>query len=233
MLAAKKKIQDLVSRADPDVNVPKTLRDIEGEWELVLTTVPHGIFRSSPFFLAIQEAFEYAEDGSTYRGTEFVLLVFDCIIFELLVLFIAHCSLFIIVCMHYVPTVFSVVTYCTVLHGSCCRDHTNISYLLYFYEPYRTVTISHCPLFCNTRLRSRTVCVDVMCVMSYVSYFVLYRVSYCTVLHGSCYRDHINISYSLYFYELYRTVTISYCVLFCNTRSRSRTACVDVMCVMS
>jgi hypothetical protein len=64
MLAAKKKIQELVSRADPEVNIPKSLEDIQGEWELVLTTVPHGIFRSSPFFLAIQEAFEYAEDGS-------------------------------------------------------------------------------------------------------------------------------------------------------------------------
>lgn len=30
---------------------------IDGEWELVFTTVPHGIFRSSPFFLAIQEAY--------------------------------------------------------------------------------------------------------------------------------------------------------------------------------
>ena len=66
MLAAKQKIQELVSRADPEVNIPKSLKDIEGEWELVLTTVPHGIFRSSPFFLAIQEAFEFAEDGSTY-----------------------------------------------------------------------------------------------------------------------------------------------------------------------
>ena len=26
-----------------------------GEWELVLSTVPHGIFRSSPFFMAIQQ----------------------------------------------------------------------------------------------------------------------------------------------------------------------------------
>ncbi len=64
MLSAKKKIQELVRRADPEANIPKSLEDIAGEWELVLTTVPHGIFRSSPFFLAIQEAFEYAEDGS-------------------------------------------------------------------------------------------------------------------------------------------------------------------------
>ena len=103
MLAAKKKIQDLVSRADPDVNVPKTLRDIEGEWELVLTTVPHGIFRSSPFFLAIQEAFEYAEDGSTYRGTEFVLY---SIVLYSIVLFIVHCSLLnslLYACIMYLP----------------------------------------------------------------------------------------------------------------------------------
>ena len=38
-------------------SVPTSLEDIAGEWELVLSTVPHGIFRSSPFFLAIQEAF--------------------------------------------------------------------------------------------------------------------------------------------------------------------------------
>ena len=34
------------------------LSELEGEWELVLSTVPHGIFRSSPFFLAIQEAYK-------------------------------------------------------------------------------------------------------------------------------------------------------------------------------
>jgi len=34
--------------------VPNSLEEIEGEWELVLSTVPHGIFRSSPFFLAIE-----------------------------------------------------------------------------------------------------------------------------------------------------------------------------------
>jgi hypothetical protein len=66
MLAAKKKIQELISRADPETNIPKSLSDISGEWELVLTTVPHGIFRSSPFFLAIQEAFEYAEEKKAF-----------------------------------------------------------------------------------------------------------------------------------------------------------------------
>jgi hypothetical protein len=45
-----------VEKADPDVNVSKILKDIEGEWELVLTTVPNGIFRSSPFFLAVQRS---------------------------------------------------------------------------------------------------------------------------------------------------------------------------------
>ncbi len=59
---ARKKIEELVSRADPLLNVPKSLSEMEGEWELVLTTVPHGIFRSSPFFLAVQEAFEYGEE---------------------------------------------------------------------------------------------------------------------------------------------------------------------------
>ena len=61
MSIAKKKVQELVSRAESS-NIPTTLEEMEGEWELVFTTVPHGIFRSSPFFLAVQEAFEYAED---------------------------------------------------------------------------------------------------------------------------------------------------------------------------
>ena len=60
MAAAQQRIQALVD------DYPKpalTLSDMEGEWELVLTTVAHGIFRSSPFFLAIQEAYErYAEE---------------------------------------------------------------------------------------------------------------------------------------------------------------------------
>jgi len=45
---------------------------IEGEWELVYTTVPHGIFRSSPFFLAIQEA--YAMAGSAEKANLFFKL---------------------------------------------------------------------------------------------------------------------------------------------------------------
>ena len=61
--------RDLVAAfvdAYPD-NVPATLKDIEGEWELVFSTVPHGIFRSSPFFLAIQESYEeYAEEKESF-----------------------------------------------------------------------------------------------------------------------------------------------------------------------
>ena len=63
MSAARRKIESRVEKADPDVNVSKILKDIEGEWELVLTTVPHGICRSSPlFFLAVQEAFTFSEE---------------------------------------------------------------------------------------------------------------------------------------------------------------------------
>jgi hypothetical protein len=36
---------------------PSSLESLRGEWELVFSTVAHGIFRSSPFFLAIQEAY--------------------------------------------------------------------------------------------------------------------------------------------------------------------------------
>ena len=45
---------------------PKAIEDLNGEWELVLSTVPHGIFRSSPFFLAIQEAFSFAENTTAF-----------------------------------------------------------------------------------------------------------------------------------------------------------------------
>lgn len=61
MTVARTKIQSLIALADSS-NVPTSLEDIAGEWELVFTTVKHGIFRSSPFFLAVQEAFEYAEE---------------------------------------------------------------------------------------------------------------------------------------------------------------------------
>lgn len=47
-------INELVTLAEP---LPQDLSAIDGEWELVFSTVKHGIFRSSPFFLAVQEAF--------------------------------------------------------------------------------------------------------------------------------------------------------------------------------
>jgi hypothetical protein len=47
---------DRVSLLEASPNhIPTKLEDIAREWELVLSTVPHGIFCSSPFFLAIQE----------------------------------------------------------------------------------------------------------------------------------------------------------------------------------
>lgn len=66
MDVARTKIRSLISLADPETNVPKSLDDIAGEWELVFTTVKHGIFRSSPFFLAVQEAFEYGEEKEAF-----------------------------------------------------------------------------------------------------------------------------------------------------------------------
>ena len=65
MNVARSKITSLINLAD-ESNVPSSLRDIAGEWELVFTTVKHGIFRSSPFFLAVQEAFEYAEEKEAF-----------------------------------------------------------------------------------------------------------------------------------------------------------------------
>ena len=66
MLLAKKKVQELIQQRDDDVHVPTSLADMEGEWELVFTSVPHGIFRSSPFFLAVQEAFQYGEEKGMF-----------------------------------------------------------------------------------------------------------------------------------------------------------------------
>jgi len=60
MEIARRKIWELVDKSEGS-NVPTSLEQIAGEWELVFTTVPHGIFRSSPFFLAVQEAFAQSE----------------------------------------------------------------------------------------------------------------------------------------------------------------------------
>jgi len=64
MDVAKNKVLQLLEQ-HPD-NVPTSLEDIQGEWELVFTSVPHGIFRSSPFFLAVQEAFSFAEEKEAF-----------------------------------------------------------------------------------------------------------------------------------------------------------------------
>ena len=48
------------------------LSELDGEWELVFTSVAHGIFRSSPFFLAIREA--YARDGEPDKAELFFKL---------------------------------------------------------------------------------------------------------------------------------------------------------------
>jgi len=62
---ARYKIDQLCEFTRSDsTKLPTSMQDLEGEWELVLSTVPHGIFRSSPFFLAIQESYEYAVRGN-------------------------------------------------------------------------------------------------------------------------------------------------------------------------
>lgn len=47
-------VQELAAASPP---LPTSLEALDGEWELVFTDVAHGIFRSSPFFLAIQQAY--------------------------------------------------------------------------------------------------------------------------------------------------------------------------------
>lgn len=61
--ATRNLILDLVEMAAP---LPKSLVEIEGEWELVFSTVKHGIFRSSPFFLAVQEAYGDRETAELF-----------------------------------------------------------------------------------------------------------------------------------------------------------------------
>jgi len=56
-------VDELVAQAPP---VPGSLSAMDGEWELVLSTVKHGIFRSSPFFLAVQEAFGSRESSDLF-----------------------------------------------------------------------------------------------------------------------------------------------------------------------
>ena len=60
MNTARSKIVELLEVSED--KIPSTRAEMDGEWELVFSTVPHGIFRSSPFFLAIQESYEYAEE---------------------------------------------------------------------------------------------------------------------------------------------------------------------------
>ena len=68
MEIARAKIKDLCKQSGKAF----TMDSIDGEWELVLSTVPHGIFRSSPFFLAIQQA--YADVGTPEKAELFFKL---------------------------------------------------------------------------------------------------------------------------------------------------------------
>mmetsp|Transcript_24672 Transcript_24672/g.48001 ORF Transcript_24672/g.48001 Transcript_24672/m.48001 type:complete len:227 (+) Transcript_24672:2-682(+) len=49
--------RQLIEKSPP---LPESLEELDGEWELIFTSVAHGIFRSSPFFLAIQAAYTRA-----------------------------------------------------------------------------------------------------------------------------------------------------------------------------
>lgn len=63
MRAAQLLISELIEQAPP---LPTALEEIDGEWELVYSTVKHGIFRSSPFFLAVQEAYGSRETAELF-----------------------------------------------------------------------------------------------------------------------------------------------------------------------
>merc|ERR1719506_1313965 len=69
METATKLVKALTAASPP---LPTTLDALDGEWELVFTDVAHGIFRSSPFFLAIQQA--YADAGEPDKAELFFRL---------------------------------------------------------------------------------------------------------------------------------------------------------------
>ena len=62
MAVARELLDELLQR--PSKNF--TMEHLDGEWELVFSTVKHGIFRSSPFFLAVQEAFGDQEKSELF-----------------------------------------------------------------------------------------------------------------------------------------------------------------------
>ena len=69
MATATKLVEALAAASPP---LPTSLDALDGEWELVFTDVAHGIFRSSPFFLAIQQA--YANEGVPEKADLFFKL---------------------------------------------------------------------------------------------------------------------------------------------------------------
>jgi hypothetical protein len=70
--AAKERIDALIALAGPPIT---SLEQLQGEWELVFTNVQHGIFRSSPFFLAVQEAYSKYSEGGEPTGVDKVIAV--------------------------------------------------------------------------------------------------------------------------------------------------------------
>ena len=56
-------VEALCATGAPDVTPEK----LKGRWELVFSSVPHGIFRSSPFFEAIYDSYETVHE-SNCRG---------------------------------------------------------------------------------------------------------------------------------------------------------------------
>lgn len=62
-------LRQLIASSPP---LPASLDALDGEWELVFTDVAHGIFRSSPFFLAIQQA--YTDAGAPDKAELFFRL---------------------------------------------------------------------------------------------------------------------------------------------------------------
>mmetsp|Transcript_34051 Transcript_34051/g.48378 ORF Transcript_34051/g.48378 Transcript_34051/m.48378 type:complete len:184 (+) Transcript_34051:75-626(+) len=89
MVAAKDKIKGMLEEYPG--KQATSLEDMSGEWELVLSTVEHGIFRSSPFFLAVQEAFEFAENKSEYIKMDLFCFECSCLVSLVMILNVLCC----------------------------------------------------------------------------------------------------------------------------------------------
>ena len=64
-------VEALCATGTPDVTPEK----LKGRWELVFSSVPHGIFRSSPFFEAIYDSYETVHESNCHGAIHPILVL--------------------------------------------------------------------------------------------------------------------------------------------------------------